>query len=462
MCHNQTYAPPNCRDASPLVGPESGGTAASSGSPRYTYEIGWPLARREAFRRQRLAARIMRQERVAGCGWALIDGGAGVDVVKGESRARFVGLQACGSIWMCPACAARIAETRRRELNQALAAARAEGLAVFLVTLTFRHGAGEPLVETLGALKASMKALRQHRAWKRLKASGLVGNIVGTEITEGLNGFHPHAHMLAFWSGDADDGAASLEALRAPWMASLAGQGRGGNGAAFDVRDGSAAGRYVAKWGAAEELALGVRKASKKGGRTPWQILDETPTSGRARALFFEYAMATKGRRALVWSNGLKARFGVDEVADSDAAEVSPEVVESLVLSLRKAEWSEARKRGRAEILEAAEAGGAGAVVALLTSPPGPSDHGPERPQRAAEAHGQTVRKDGSQPLAAEPSAGAHGVFGCVSDAGPKKPLWAMSFLRENPVRALPPRHGETCPQHRTGREEGAAGSTRP
>jgi hypothetical protein len=402
------------------------------GAARYTCEIGKPLfedTRREAFQRQRLAADVMGRERVGKCLWAVADLSSAVAITKGEKRARYTGLQTCGSVWMCPVCAGRVAETRRREMNKALAAARAEGLAVFLMTLTFRHSADEGLADTLTALKASMKAFRNHRSFATLRKTGMVGTVVATEMTHGHHGWHPHAHILVFWKGDKEEGHEALEALREPWLASLAGQDREGEGAAFDLRDGSAAGKYVAKWGAAEELTLGGKKTGKAGGLHPWQILDKTRHSARARGLFFEYAMATKGRRALVWSPGLKARFEVDDVSDEEAAEASDQeaadLVESVIITLRREEWIEARKRGRARLLEAAEAGGTAAVIGVLTVQQASSDPDPQRPPRGWQGSGSGHRNDGSGE-AARPN-------------GPPR-----SAPREGPPQAA--NKGQSCP----------------
>ena len=114
-----------------------------------------------------------------------------------------------------------------------------------------------------------------------------------------------------------------VEALREPWLAALKSEGLDGAGAAFQVQGATAAGQYLGKWGAAEELALSGRK-SGRAGRSPFQLLADYSDAGdkRAGALFAEYAAAFKGRRQLVWSPGLKKRAGIDEVSDEAAAEM--------------------------------------------------------------------------------------------------------------------------------------------
>ena len=77
--------------------------------------------------------------------------------------------------------------------------------------------------------------------------------------------------------------------LREPWLASLRAEGLDGSGAAFQVQGATAAGNYVGKWGAAEELALSGKK-SGRAGRSPFQLLADyaDQNDARAGALFAE------------------------------------------------------------------------------------------------------------------------------------------------------------------------------
>ena len=88
---------------------------------------GWQERRREIWALQRTAASLLYPagtprtavKGVGTCRWAVQSTYAGVDVVMnryektGQERASFSGLQTCGLVWSCPACAARISETRR-------------------------------------------------------------------------------------------------------------------------------------------------------------------------------------------------------------------------------------------------------------------------------------------------------------------------------------------------------------
>lgn len=55
---------------------------------------------------------------------------------KEHQTTHYTGLQTCGSVWACPVCASKIAERRRLEIQQAMAAHQEQGGAVNLLTLT--------------------------------------------------------------------------------------------------------------------------------------------------------------------------------------------------------------------------------------------------------------------------------------------------------------------------------------
>lgn len=58
--------------------------------------------------------------RTINCKYALSGGFEKVEVHCDSKTAYYVGLQTCGSIWTCPVCAARISETRRKEVCHAM------------------------------------------------------------------------------------------------------------------------------------------------------------------------------------------------------------------------------------------------------------------------------------------------------------------------------------------------------
>ncbi len=331
--------------------------------------------RRRRFAQQRTAAAILPRERVARCLWTVASISTGAQVWRREDRCRLGGLQVCASVWTCPVCSARISETRRRELNRALEWARAEGLVPVLLTLTARHGVADELAPLLGGMKDAKRWLRQSRAWRAVKPS-IAGTITATELTHGANGWHPHFHeLLLLRAGDEAEAVALVETLRAEWLRCLGRAGLSGAGAAFDAQGAQAAGQYVAKWGAAEELALAARKTGA--GRHPIELLTAAGAGDdHAAALFAVYAAAFRGRRQLTWSPGLKAAAGLDEVPDDQAADAeliegqaSAEAEELLAL-IYTPDWRALMRGGvsRAAILTAGETGGREGLAAFLAA----------------------------------------------------------------------------------------------
>lgn len=357
-----------------------------------------PVRRLTLWAMKRQSAVILRDEavpgaaRIAACGY----GAHGdhvtqhVQTVAGETRSWFGGLQTCRNVWACPVCSARISEARRDELNRLLAGAREQGLVPLLLTLTFRHDRSMALADSLGAMKRALKRFRQSSAWR---AFGDQGTVTATEVTHGdAFSWHPHQHLLVLASGsDPEEAVRRLSALASEWLACLLREGLSGNHAAFQVQSAAAAGAYVGKFGLAEELALSGKKAGRAGSRTPWQILrDATEGDPRSAKLWAEYAAAFRNRRQLVWSRGLKARFGIGEVADEDVpdqpgepdpSEGEPSEPPRMVrVWLAAGTWQQARRR-RCALLDAAEAGGC-----LDAAECGPTDAARWRSHQAATA----------------------------------------------------------------------------
>lgn len=313
--------------------------------------------------------------RTAGCNWLRH---TDVQVHQKEGRAHYSGLIHCGSAWACPVCSAKIQEQRRQEIATAVDWAYAEKLQPVLVTLTFPHRSWHQIDQLLEQQRDALTRLRSGKVWQKLKGRyGFQGLIRSLEITHGDNGWHPHTHELWFIRKDADAEALAGE-VRKRWRASCQRAGlldagdAGFDDHAVDVKAWCSASDYLAKqddsrhWGVDREVAKGGAKSAK--GMHPFGLLrrsmDGCERSGR---LFTAYAFAMKGKRQVFWSHGLKARVGVAEVDDQEAAEAVPEEIEFLG-QLDAQDWAVVRDLGqRAQLLDAAEKGGWAAVEALLS-----------------------------------------------------------------------------------------------
>ncbi len=233
----------------------------------------------------------------------------GVQVFTQGGGAWLGGTYQCGSVWICPVCARRVAEIRRRELQTGINNAIRRGWGVALVTLTFPHGAGDVLADILDKFTAAQRDFKSGRAAAALRQGiGFVGEIKTLEVTHGENGFHPHTHSI--WISErqlTDADALILQGhLYDLWLHAC--QKRGlpapSREHGVDVRVARHdVAEYVAKWGFAAELAGGVSKLGKTGSRNPWQLLADAVAGDRnAARLWRIFAYAFFGKRQLFWS----------------------------------------------------------------------------------------------------------------------------------------------------------------
>jgi hypothetical protein len=109
---------------------------------------------------------------------------------------------------------------------------------------------------------------------------------------------------------------------------------------------------YVAKLeGFGDSLAAELsapERAAAIGHYTPWQLLAFGAAGADwARTAWIEYAGATRGRRWITWSPGLKGHFGIQEKEDDDLAaedqDAAGEVVAEVILSPN--EWRQVHRR---------------------------------------------------------------------------------------------------------------------
>lgn len=245
-------------------------------------------------------------------------------------KAHYAGLCRCGSVWLDPVCASKITERRRAELSAAVATAKAMGWKVYLMTCTVPHGLGDDIRVMLDQMLNAWRRMSTGRAGKELrKLVDLRGTIRTLEVTDGQNGFHPHFHALLFIGSTFSPD--SVQAGFLPlWQDACVKAGLPCPSDYFGLRvdDGSWAERYVTKWGLEDEMVRGHTKAARGDkGMTPWDMLRDIlkNRSQRSEERFRLYADAFKGRRQLYWSNGLKAKLGVEEVSGEELAVIEEE-----------------------------------------------------------------------------------------------------------------------------------------
>lgn len=364
-----------------LIDPETGEILGSESSPD---AMGLRVQR---FALQSVVKGLMGSSRTAKClRWRIKD--ATVKVWKSHEyrTASYTGLQTCGSVWACPVCAAKVAERRRAEIIAAMAAHKAAGGGVFLLTLTAPHQRGDCIVDLLAKHGQALRRFWSLKAVRNVLADmGNVGQIRAAEVTHGRrsefnNGWHPHHHVLLFVGGVVDEATRKDWAVRLylEWAKCCEVFGLGVPSFAHGLKldDGSKASAYVSKWGLEDEMTKGhTKKASK--GETPFDFLRAVladASDKEAGRLFVEFAEAFKGKRQLTWSPGLKRRFGIGEVSDEELAAKQDDLAR-LLGTLTVWQWRDVlRVEGRALVLQLAASEGGWAAVECYLSQIAPSD----------------------------------------------------------------------------------------
>jgi hypothetical protein len=292
----------------------------------------------------------------------------------------YSGLASCGSIWACPVCSAKIRNTRAGEISAAVASWDLAGNSVYMVTLTMPHDFGMRLAALLPVIADGFRSVISGRAWLRIrKTLGIRGTIRSVEITRGINGWHPHLHVLVLIEGDP--GARGLadvaEHIRGRWGRHIEAHGYRAPDLAHGVvitRCASAAeaGAYIAKTqdgrSPGNELARADLKTGRAGHRTPFEVLEHFRWTGDAEdlALWHEYERATKGRQAITWSKGLRKLLAAPERTDEEIA--AEEVGGDVLVLIDAATWREITRIPGLPgyLLDEAERGAAPAVLAVL------------------------------------------------------------------------------------------------
>ena len=328
--------------------------------------------------------------------WCAVASAVAVDVGD-QLTAHVSGIARCGSPWACPMCAPVVRQQRADEIGAGMLRHLEDGGSAVFVTFTVRHHQADELAGRLGVVSEVLHHVLAGSPWKRRRDRlGYVGSIKATEITYGdRNGWHPHAHaLLLFDRVLTSDERNDLHVWMAGrWAGVVDRLGLGTvNGHGFDLRAVESVadlGSYLAKvdggWSVGLELARSDRKSA-----APLELLGHLVETGESRwaALWHEYERATFGKRAIVWSPGLRERLlGVEEeISDPKAAALEGSDLTLLRALISHAYWN-ARVRAGAQgetLTEIEQVSGlllwlsvsAGHVVQPLDVPTGVHDAG--------------------------------------------------------------------------------------
>jgi hypothetical protein len=329
------------------------------------------------------AGRIMGDlgKRTKTCGRKII--GCEAVIAKGQHGAYIAGVETCGSVWVCAACAGKIAEGRRKDVSAILSAHDRLGGDVYMVAFTIPHRFEESCHALKKTVSDTWRKMLAGKAWKSAQRRfKITGYIRAMEITHGKNGWHPHLHVLLLTSGLTDSQRGLLKAFLSSRWISIASRLDSEISArdranmirrAVDFRKAEGvrtAGNYVCKWGVDSEITKANFKRGKVGGRSPWQILmDASDGDHFSRFLFREYGAAMKGTRHITWSVGLRDLYlSAPEMTDEEMAKLESAFNgDDIVGRIPKGLWVHVATRGLIpEVLNSAEGAGWSGVLRCL------------------------------------------------------------------------------------------------
>ena len=299
-----------------------------------------PDFRRERWELRGLLWHETRLPRLASCGrWAITPSGR-VQARKTGKAVGYAGLASCGSVHVCPVCNSKIMAVRRIEVGLVLAAFPAAAFGAY----TSRHQLGDSLDGLWRNNSLLWRKVAQNRAVKEARADlGHAGIIRAAEVTYGAFGWHPHLHPVHLF--DREISQAYVDQLHQvqfqAWRSAAENLGLDAPSSRAQalglVRDGAEIDRYLTKstyhgansvaW---EMTSTQTKSSVRAGGLTPWEI-GRAVMLGDADALdlWHEWETASKGKRALTYSRGLRAAAGLDaEATDEEiaAAEIGSEI----------------------------------------------------------------------------------------------------------------------------------------
>lgn len=333
---------------------------------------------------------LLPNERVADCLRAINPMSAGVQVLHSQEHqvAHYKSLMVCGSVWMCPLCAAKISERRRDEVERAVVRHIEQQGAVYMATYTVSHNRYDSLPRLLHTFLQARKYMKQgkYAQWRK-RDFGIIGTISVLEVTwSTLNHWHPHSHELLFTLAcHSEPNCASYEReSRRAWQQAAARCGLSmdeQHGYKLDRTYGAIA-DYLAKfgrepahkpWGIESEMTKGHIKTGRGTvveHLTPFAMLYQI-MQGRAALIpiFQEYAQRFKGRHQLHWSKGLRKRLLDTDEEPTDEELAAADTDEAVLLGLlTRPQWRVVLANdARGELLEVARSGDWQHVEAFLT-----------------------------------------------------------------------------------------------
>jgi hypothetical protein len=258
-----------------------------------------------------------------------------------------------------------------------------------MLTFTMRHKSGHTLRDCWKALAIGWRLATGGKAWiADQREGGIFGWVKVVEVTHGKNGWHVHLHVLMIFDRQVTREHAQKygDRMWSRWASGLRKQGfTCRRDVGLDVRMASAdpntsnrLGEYFTKL--AHEMTGGRNKLAKGQNITPMQIGElaaleqeyHPDKSRKWRDLWNVWESASKGRKQMAMSKGLKEWAGIEDLEDEELPPLFDEdgepVADEAAIILRWDTWERLRKTPKlaCDLLDVAEDYGIAAAAAWL------------------------------------------------------------------------------------------------
>ena len=258
------------------------------------------------------------------------------------------GLNHCNSVYQCRLCAIRILSRKQLELETVNKEHIKTGGSVLLVSLTIKNSKEDSFESLLGSTKTQKGILwaysnlsykYKRRFQKLLDLYSVDFSVRVFESTWGKNGFHVHTHSLFYLKRtlSKEELLEFKTQFYELWKMSLGDVGLTCDFEhGIDIRDGSNAGKYIAKWSGASELSSGHVKKAKNGNFTMSQLndllIDENQKDlplAQVKSVLKEYYKGCHGKKFMTWTGNTKLKnqylnnANLEEMSDKDCVETS-------------------------------------------------------------------------------------------------------------------------------------------
>lgn len=309
-------------------------------------QMPWWASRRNRSRLRTMLRQESRFRRVRDCGVVSrrAEGvGIAVDMsaAPGARIAGLRGLVSCGSVWLCPRCAAVIGQARSTELRRGIEEWESRGNRVVFLTLTIGHSKNDSLSHVWDGIAPAWSEMNRHRQWKAIKErAGVEGFVRAVEATWSFaHGWHVHAHLLLFVR-DAQLVLDETNAIKSLWMKIARRNGYEARPLAQDLRPATAGDAYelasyvnkgpAGKWSSSDELMRWSVKRGRGDSLAPFELLMHASHDDYDALLaWWAWEQGSHKRRQMTWSRGLRRELGLlDEQADEALALAAPSAPE--------------------------------------------------------------------------------------------------------------------------------------